>query len=163
MLFGCGRDGYIETCDRSLVSVDRIDVFHRFTVAIVLCALCMACTGCLPITNYEEWRRQKLIEIYPLGKTTRADVAQKWGSSRPRKNSHNYFAVTRPAGGWEGFEQPYVSQRAVASRKRVGQDPASLEWYRGPDGYRFMGLCYVWYYYDPNDVLIDVEWEYASD
>lgn len=118
--------------------------------------------GCQSYEQYGAERRGELLTIYPPGVTTRTSVAERWGPDRPREFPR-YYAATRPAPGWEAFDIPTVGRQALASEKRVGRAVASLERYHGPDGRRFLGLCYVWYYYDGDDRLIDVEWQGASD
>ena len=101
-----------------------------------------------------EKRRQRLLELYPPGKTTRVDVQKKWGTQP-------VLSETRPVSGWDGSARP-VQEHVAKSEQRTGQAVYRFERYWGPDG-ASGGLCYCWFYYDVSDRVVDVEWQYSSD
>src|SRR5262249_35866048 len=111
-------------------------IFKRLLPISSVVAVCMALVGCGSAQKYEEERRQDLLTIYPPGRTSRADVRNKWGADRPRRLPF-YYAATCPADGWDHFDDEYVRDRAMRSQQRVGQIVASLERYWGPDYQRF--------------------------
>lgn len=125
-------------------------------IAVAGCALSLS--GCFSTGSqeaYAEKRRQTLLELYPVGKTTQKDVEAKWGE-RSRK-----ISATRPAKGWETHDDPWVKRFGPKAEKRIGRNIAKLERYYGADG--LMSLCYCWYYYDKAGRLLDAEWEWSSD
>jgi len=134
----------------------------RLVLICIRGAMCAAMAGCYSAEKYEAERREELLTIYPPGRTSREDVRKKWGEDRPREFPH-YYAAARPTDGWESFGKEYVRERALRSQQRAGEAAASLERYYGADGHHFLGLCYIWYYYNAADKLLDVEWQYASD
>lgn len=121
--------------------------------------------GCFSSKYDPAYRHQKLLELYPLGTTTRADVAAKWGKKKPD------FSIERPAAGWlslapfsvDGRQANIVFfvERALNVEKRVGVSVYRMERFWGTDG--LSSLCYCWFYYGQDDKLIDVEWQYKSD
>src|SRR5262245_23941922 len=124
------------------------------TVVLLCSALCLCLTfiGCASPEEYAARRREKLLEVYPPGTTTRAEVQRKlapW-SDGPQ------LSETRPASGWSGSGHPAIRVRAVASEKRAGRTVYRCERYFGPDGWSG-GLCYCWFYYDDRDFLVDAE------
>src|SRR6185295_4406555 len=105
--------------------ISRHILMRLIPISIVV-AVCMAVVGCGSLEKYEEERRQSLLTIYPPGRTSRDDVRNKWGANRPR-NLPFYYAATRPADGWDHFNDEYVRGRAIRSEQRIGQSVASLE------------------------------------
>jgi hypothetical protein len=122
---------------------------------IVFGLLCIALIGCASTQQNGAERRQKLLEMYPPGSTTRADVQNKWGAN------HCDFSVTRPTEGWRVYNNDYVRARVENSEQRTGKPVYRCERYMGPDG--FLSLACCWYYYDEQDRLVDAEWQYHSD
>jgi hypothetical protein len=134
----------------------------RLVPICILGAMCVAMVGCGSMATYEAERREELLTIYPPGHTSRNDVRKKWGKNGSGEFPH-YYAAARPADGWESFSKKYVQERVFLSQQRTGEAVASVERYYGVDGHHFLGLCYIWYYYNAADKLLDVEWQYASD
>jgi hypothetical protein len=128
-------------------------VSARCSVLILICAGLFG--GCF---STEEWiaeRRDRLVKIYPLGTTTRTDVAAKWLPTKPE------LSFSRPSSGWLDLDQKYFAAHLDALERKIGKPIASFERYLGADG--FFSLCRCWFYYDSSDHLIDVEWQYVSD
>ena len=96
----------------------------------------------------------KLRELYPPGMSKQA-VQAKWGETKP-----DFFA-SRPTSGWESYPKQNMAKILIAHEARTGKQIESFERYWGPDGFLSLARCY--YYYDSNDCLVDVEWEYMSD
>jgi len=69
---------------------------------------------------------------------------------------------TKPASGWGAAVHPAIRGRAAASEQRTGQVVSRCERYFGPDG-SSGGLCYVWFYYDNRDHVVDAEWQWHTD
>ena len=115
----------------------------------------IAFTGCTSPEHYARERSDQLLEIYPPGKTTRADVQKKWENTLPD------FSVVRPADGWSSLPDKYIAERILFVEKKSQKTVSRCERYRGPDG--LFSLCYCWFYYDAEDKLIDAEWQYMSD
>lgn len=103
---------------------------------------------------YAEERRQTLLGMYPVGKTTRAQVQERFGHE-PRERSK------RPAGGWAKHQDPWISRYAVKAEQRISRKIPSLDRYYGADG--LLSLCYCWFYFDSRDRVIDAEWQWSSD
>lgn len=135
----------------------------RQVVFLALAVLVLA--GCSSSKYDPVYRRQKLLEIYPLGTTTRADVVARWSGKKPD------FSIERPAGGWSALAPLSINGRqanvaflidqALVAEKRSGVLVHRLERFWGADG--MFSLCYCWFYYDLNEKLVDVEWQYMSD
>jgi hypothetical protein len=104
---------------------------------------------------YANERRQRLLAIYPPGKTSRADVQAKW-PVQPE------ISEARPAGGWSACAHAAIRERAATSERRTGRTVERCERYFGPDGISG-SLCYVWFYYDERDDLVDAEWQFHTD
>jgi hypothetical protein len=112
--------------------------------------------GCASPDHYDPVkRREKLLVLYPPGKTTRADVTARWGD-QPATTT-----AKRPAAGWAAYEFPGIAERCLASEKRTGKRVDSCERRLGTDG--MFALCYCWFYYDRQDRIVDVEWQWSSD
>jgi hypothetical protein len=125
-------------------------------IAAAGCALSLSgCFSAASLDTYAEKRRQTLLILYPVGKTTQKDVEAKWSKGS------RVISATRPHKGWGSHEDPWVKRFGPKAEKRTGRKIAELERYFGPDG--FFSLCYCWYYYDKTGRLIDAEWEWSSD
>jgi hypothetical protein len=111
-------------------------------------------SSCGSLENHEADRREQLLAIYPPGKTTRTDVQQRWGN--PRWD----FSETRPAAGWA--TNRFVGARALTSEQRTGQPVHRIEGHLAPDGISG-GLCRCWFYYNEDDRLVDVDWQWHTD
>jgi hypothetical protein len=131
----------------------NIRTFVLFSLALTVC---VAVTNCGSLENYEADRRQRLLEIYPLGTTTRAEVQQKWGQAKWD------FSETRPAAGWGAATNRFVGDRALISEQRTGQPVHRIEGQLAPDGLSG-SLCRCWFYYDKDDRLVDVDWQWHTD
>lgn len=118
----------------------------------LLLAFCFA--GCTSYEVHAARRSEELRRIYPIG-ITRSDVQNKWGASRPD------FTALRPAGGWESEPDRFISKQLLLVESRTKKDVIRVDRYWGADG--FMSLCYCWYYFDSEEKLVDVEWQYKSD
>jgi hypothetical protein len=131
---------------------------QRRLASITIAGCALSISGCLSTGSmeaYAEKRRQTLLEMYPVGKTTQKDVETRWGEQSRR------ISATRPAKGWDTHDNPRVKRFGPKAEKRIGKKIAKLEQYHGPDG--LMSLCYCWYYYDNAGRLVDTEWEWSSD
>ena len=126
----------------------------RMTLILGVLFLLGGAGGC--VSAEKEWadRREKLLVLYPPGKTTRADVQAKFKSTPE-------FSLVRPEGGWATLEQAVIADHILSSQQRVGTMVTRCERYLAPDG--FLGLCNCWFYYDDRDILLDAEWQYHSD
>ena len=122
----------------------------------VALGLGLVLSGCGSLENYEVKRRDRLLEIYPPGQTTRADVQQKWGHTKWD------FSETRPAAGWAAATNRFIGARALTSEQRTGQPVHRIEGDLAPDGLSG-SLCRCWFYYDKDDRLVDVDWQWHTD
>lgn len=123
-------------------------------VAFTLFSLIAAAflTGC---QSYDPAvRRQKLLEIYPPGQTTRAEVQAKWSPINPD------VSATRPVEGWSACVNDNIRRHTFAAEMRSGQMIHRTERYLGVDG---LGLCWCWFYYNELDTLVDAECQFHSD
>ncbi len=120
-----------------------------------LLVCCMALVGCMSTEQYQAQRRLRLLEMYPPGTTTRADVQKKWDTIRPD------LSVTRPAAGWNACNEPWIRAFVENSERRTGKPVYQVDRYMGPDG--FLSLCWCWFCFDEHDRLVDAEWQYHSD
>ena len=162
MFFGCGGGaGHCTALDRADLrgKLDYATITMKRAPAIVLlCSIFMLSAvfgGCVSPERYAEQRRQRLLVLYPPGKTTRADVRERWGI-QPEPSE------TRPVSGWTASTHPAIGKRASASEQRTGQSVYRCERYFGPDGWSG-GLCYCWLYYDDRDYIVDAEWQWHTD
>jgi len=124
---------------------------------LILLCLCVVLTGCGATQDsslsHAEKRRQQLLEVYPIGKATRGDVAK--SLRRPAES-----AFGRPAAGWEAEPDWVVRSYAARAENRINRQIAKLERYFGTDG---SSQCYYWFYYDSQDLLLDTEWQWISE
>lgn len=112
-------------------------------------------TGCASYPEIAEAHRQRLLKIYPLHLTTRSEVASRWAPTKPE------LSYERPPTGWLALGTDYVGKKADAVEKTIAGHVARVERYFGVDG--LFSLCRCWFYYDADEKLVDVEWQYVSD
>ena len=104
--------------------------------------------------EYAESRRQTLLQMYPVKKTTRKDVETKFGyPPQVREN--------RPPGGWQKHDNPWIARYASRAEKRINKTIPKLDRYFGGDG--LFSVCYCWFYFDTSDRLLAAEWQWSSD
>lgn len=125
------------------------------STAVVASTMLLAVTSCRSPEVDERERSAELRQLYPPGSTTRADVQAKWESAEPG------ISVVRPAAGWQACPNESVRDRVLEVEARTWESVLLAERYWGPDG--LFSLCYCWFYYDAEDRLVDVEWQYCSD
>jgi len=106
--------------------------------------------------RFNEKRRQRLLEMYPPGRATRADVHRKW--------EHTKWDVSeiRPASGWTAATNAWIRARVLNSEQRTGKPVQRVESELAPDGLSG-SLCVCWFYYDDKDRIVDVEWQWHTD
>jgi len=124
---------------------------------VALLAISFLVVGCYSQRDYDahnEMRRQRLLEMYPVRKTTQQDVAKRWGYAPQERQS-------RPKAGWENHPDAWVAKFTAHAEKRIGKKIAKVERYFGADG--MFSLCYCWFYYDASGRLLDAEWQWSSD
>ncbi len=119
----------------------------RLATLVVLAALC----GCRSVDP--ESRRQRLLEFYPPGSTTRAKVHEDFTGPD--------LEGARPTEGWAAFEFASLGASLEERERAAGKSIARFERYFAADG--FMGLCWYWFYFDENDRLVDAAWQYHTD
>jgi hypothetical protein len=124
-----------------------------FSIATIVFMAIFAVAGCS--SNDPNTRRQRLLEIYPPGQTSRADVQRKWAPIPPE------LTAQRPASGWASLDNPRIRERVAASENRTGNTVERVDCYLGADG--AFGLCNCWFYYDKADMMVDVEWQHHTD
>jgi hypothetical protein len=129
-------------------------VMLRTLLTVVSCMMIGGCFSQKSFDDYAETRRQRLLEMYPLRKTSQKDVEARWGFPAQIKS-------LRPASGWIADPDSSVKTFAMGAEKRIGTKVAKAERYYGADG--IFSLCYCWFYYDSSDRLIDAEWQWSSD
>ena len=132
-------------------------VYPAVLRALPAIAACIMITGCYSqksIDDHAEMRRQRLLEMYPVRKTTQKDVETRFG--HPAE-----VMSTRPAGGWDAEADNWVKTYAARAEVRFGRKIAKVERYIGADG--MFSLCYCWFYYDSSNRLLDAEWQWSSD
>lgn len=112
--------------------------------------------GCRSVSSkqYAAERTAKLRQIYPPG-TSKAAVQAGWQQTKPD------FTASRPSNGWETWPNKNLAQVLIALETKTGKKIESVERYWGADEWMSLARCY--YYYDANDSLVDVKWEYMSD
>jgi len=91
--------------------------------------------------------------MYPPG-MSRAEIQAKWGGKPD-------FSALRPPTGWKSYSNSYLGKKLATLETKSGRRIDSVDRYWGPDG--LWSLAYVWYYFDSDSKLIDVEWQYKSD
>ena len=135
--------------------------------ACLAAALLMVLIGCQ--ATDPTYRRQRLLELYPPGQTTRAQVQEKFSNYKMSQ-----LSAIRTESGWN-YEQQGVQARAMndasirsgvrASENRTGKEVYRCDCYWSPDPRASSpaSLCFCWFYYDQHDILLDAEWQYASD
>ena len=132
---------------------DRILVLFFCALALVFITVG---PSCISTEAYNDERRQKLLQMYPPGTTTRADVHQRWGY--PKWD----VSEVRPATGWTAATNAWIRSRALNSEQRTGKAVQRIESQLAPDGFSG-GLCVCWFYYDEKDRIVDVEWQWHTD
>ena len=116
--------------------------------------LLLAACASEPDVSHAESQRQKLLETYPLEKTTQRDVSTSF-------RRMGEIQRKRPAGGWETEPDWGIRSYAARAEGRIGREIAYLERYNTPEG--SSGLSYSWFYYDAKGRLIDAEWQWSQD
>src|SRR5688572_4390644 len=128
-------------------------------VVLLFCSLPLALmvASYLPSGEYRfnEKRRQRLLEMYPPGRATRADVHRKWERTRWE------VSEPRPVSGWTALTNAWIRTRALNSEQRTGKTVHLVESQLAPDG--LFSLCVCWFYYDDKDRIVDVEWQWHTD
>src|SRR5688500_4658200 len=100
----------------------------RFSIFAILLGIPLVFAGCSSAAMYDpEVRRERLLAIYPPGRTTRADVQKKWAPTGPE------LTVARPADGWAALDKPRVREHVTASERRTGKPVRLVDCYAGPD------------------------------
>lgn len=118
------------------------------------CISALLLTSCYHYNN-AEMRRRQLLEMYPVGKTTREDIQARFGDRNPE------LRATRPAAGWEAYPNPWVRSYTTKAEQRIHRKIPEVDRYFGADG--LFSLCYCWFYFDSKHRLIDAEWQWSSD
>lgn len=126
----------------------------RAIVIVAASILISSCYSQKSFDDHAEMRRQRLLEMYPPGATTKKDVRAKW-------NVPPQVEASRPAGGWDSHSEGWVRSYGSRAEKRIGRRIPQLERYYGADG--MFSLCYCWFYYDSSGRLLDAEWQWSSD
>ncbi len=118
--------------------------------SLVLVLLLSACAPASPSQTAAQ-RTAELRAEYPPGKTTRAEVAARLGHAPE-------IALTRPSTGW-------TSPVVLDAETRTGALIARAEKYVSPTGTSagLLTLAHVWYFYDRDDLVVDVVWERMGD
>jgi hypothetical protein len=132
-----------------------VDPTNRVFTLLCAVALLFGSFGCKDVSSgkYAAERTAKLRELYSPG-TSKEAIHAKW-AGKPD------FVASRPAGGWSAYPNKYLAAALNTVETNTGKQVASVERFWGPDG--FLSLARCWYYYDSDDRLVDVEWEYMSD
>lgn len=107
----------------------------------------------------KEFRTNKLREIYPAEVTTKSDIHEKL-QTKPD------FVIERPKNGWIGFIDSSLSRKLLKIENQTKKNIQLVERYLMYDprsSFDFYSLCNLWFYYDSEDRLIDVEWEWHTD
>ena len=99
-------------------------------------------------------RTARLRRIYPQG-TSREAVQSKWRDGKPD------FSALRPTAGWASHQNHFIAEKLQDVEASTGRKVEFVDRYWGPDG--FSSLCYCWYFYDSENNIVDVEWQYRSD
>jgi hypothetical protein len=131
-----------------------LNLRQRFKLLSICLALSSILSACASYQEHAARRTARLREIYPQG-TSRKQVQAKWGQINPD------FSASRPPNGWEVYQSPFVRTKLANVERNTGKRVDLVERYWGPDG--LWSLCYCWYFYDSEDRIVDVEWQYKSD
>jgi hypothetical protein len=129
----------------------------RSFLMIAAVLVLVTASSCSPFESteaYEARRRSRLLEMYPLRTTTRADVEKRF-SHKPEST------FQRPAKGWEAHENHLAAFYGARAEKRIGKKIPLADHYYGADG--LFSLCYCWFYFDHRGHLLDTEWQWSSD
>src|SRR5690242_20711637 len=86
----------------------------KSVINLLLLTLFIGVSGCASPEQYADSRSKRLLEEYPPGTTTRADVQKRWSPVAPD------LSETRPASDWSACAQPVVRERVVSSEQRTG-------------------------------------------
>ena len=126
----------------------KLNRFLMFVVTLGLLA------GCQSYEQHAADRTAQLRLLYPRG-TPKQAVHDKWSGHQPD------FSASRPTDGWNAYPNKYLAEALTTVETKTGKKIESVERFWGPDG--FLSLARCWYYYDADDRIVDVEWEYMSD
>jgi hypothetical protein len=125
------------------VAIARV-ALSAFAVAFTACASTSASTEPFAAQRTAELRARS-----PPDHATRNDVTARWGTAQ--------VAWRRPLGGWTN---PFV----VAVERRVATPVARAEEYVAPmrtsAGFT---LEHVWFFFDADDIVVDVMWVRMGD
>ncbi|MCU0858599.1 MAG: hypothetical protein MUC65_09385 [Pontiellaceae bacterium] len=128
------------------------------TLYILILSLWVAgCTSSNMLNK--EYRTNKLREIYPAEVTTKSDIHKKLQTNPD-------LVIERPETGWIGFNDSSLSQKLLKIEDQTQKDIKLVERYVTYDprsSFDFYSLCSLWFYYDSEDRVVDVEWEWHTD
>ena len=111
--------------------------------------------SCTSMEHIASDKREDLLKIYPLETTSRTDVAEKQYPIEPE------LSRARPDEGWGVAKEPFIANRLPTIEANTGNTVAVFDRYYAPDD--LFALCRVWYFFDENNKLIDLEWNYVND
>ena len=126
---------------------------RRVTLLFAL-GLLVGCGSFFKDFDRDEDARQELLQQIPVGALSRSEVHAREDGAEPSN------AWQRPPEGWSDDEYGYNAW-CRRSESRTGTQVARAERYLHPRG--VFGLSYWWYFYDADDRLVDVDWQWTSD
>lgn len=104
-------------------------------------------------------RTNQYRQDYPPVITSRSDV-------RGKLKTKPVYSEQRPSMGWQSHANSYLVQKTQKIESSQGRQIFSIEKYILPDSRSsldFLSLCQLWFYYDMDEKVVDVEWLYQSD
>lgn len=140
-----------------MISVGRIAFL--FSTLLVLFAM-VGCSSHEKFVASHAKKKAALVAAFPVG-MSRAEVHAILQGDAHSTTPVPMSVGTRPASGWVGEPPVPGGSWCAAAEERTGRVVTSFEHCSMVDG--LFSLCYYWFYYDENDTLVDVDWQYRSD
>ncbi len=127
---------------------------------LIVLVAAIACPGCTaPRIMDKTYRTDKLREMYPAGITSREDV-------QTRLQLKPDLSAKRPETSWVHHANAVLAHKMPALEEKQGTKLFLAERYLVPDprsSFDLFSLCNMWFYYDGEEKLVDVEWEWHTD
>ena len=123
------------------------------TILTLLMLAWLLGNGCASPEQRAQKRHDDLAAQFPPGKTTRGTVLQHFSYSEAEVSEF------RPRAGWEKCRNPEVARLCTARERALGKRINRCERYSSGD---LFTVGVIWFYYDLEDRLLDVEWQKAK-
>lgn len=110
--------------------------------------------GCASLEEKTQKRTARLLQTFPPGTTTRAEVQARFGSQKPE------VSKVRPQTGWVSLADRDLGEKCLDSERRTGKQVNRCDRYLWRSGLFEVG--HYWFYYDADDRLTDAACETTS-